>query len=294
MRVVHKRCAGLDVHQKSITACVRVASKRKVVRETRVFGTATSELLEMLDWLGQCGCTIVAMEATGVCRTANDSRRPRAFDEIEGSRHAARGSRRDQNPLSPSRLQRQSLLRELVQNSQVSSRFPGAFRFRAARPRVVPRFLLLVQHRTPPLRHWPDDSRGGAPRPGLNSSTRTVGRSSPRFLTLTPSVSSRVGPNLRICRSQPGSTRRQTTRRSRLAQERRWSHRTTWRYPRVASLTGILPDPISTPPRPTPGAELSSKSDWSLIRRSIRMAPSCAPKHERELTKCRDFVSQNH
>ena len=42
------------------------------------------------------------------------------------------------------------------------------------------------------------------------------------------------------------------------------------------------------------GAELSSKSDWSLIRRSIRMAPSCAPKHERELTKCRDFVSQNH
>ena len=36
MRVVHKRCAGLDVHQKSITACVRVASKQKVVRERRV------------------------------------------------------------------------------------------------------------------------------------------------------------------------------------------------------------------------------------------------------------------
>ena len=66
MRVVHKRCAGLDVHQKSITACVRVALKRKVVRETRVFGTGTSELLEMADWLGQSGCTIVAMEATGV------------------------------------------------------------------------------------------------------------------------------------------------------------------------------------------------------------------------------------
>ena len=29
-----------------------VALKRKVVRETRVFGTATSELLEMADWLG--------------------------------------------------------------------------------------------------------------------------------------------------------------------------------------------------------------------------------------------------
>ena len=31
--------------------------------------------------LRQAGCC---------CRTANDSRRPRAFDEIEGSRHAAR------------------------------------------------------------------------------------------------------------------------------------------------------------------------------------------------------------
>ena len=37
-----------------------------MVRETRVFGTGTSELLEMADWLGQSGCTIVAMEATGV------------------------------------------------------------------------------------------------------------------------------------------------------------------------------------------------------------------------------------
>ncbi len=42
------------------------SDEAEVVRETRVFGTATSELLEMLDWLGQCGCTIVAMEATGV------------------------------------------------------------------------------------------------------------------------------------------------------------------------------------------------------------------------------------
>ena len=36
MRVVHKRCAGLDVHQKSITACVRVALKRKVNPRTPI------------------------------------------------------------------------------------------------------------------------------------------------------------------------------------------------------------------------------------------------------------------
>ena len=63
MRVVHKRCAGLDVHQKSITGCVEAEGG---ARDARVFGTATSELLKMEDWLGQSGCTIVAMEATAV------------------------------------------------------------------------------------------------------------------------------------------------------------------------------------------------------------------------------------
>jgi transposase len=66
MKVLYPRCAGLDVHQKTITACVRVASKRKVPGETREFGTATSELLELVDWLEEHGCTHVAMEATGV------------------------------------------------------------------------------------------------------------------------------------------------------------------------------------------------------------------------------------
>jgi transposase len=66
MKVVHPRCAGLDVHQKTITACVRVASKRKVLRETRTFGTETAGLLELVDWLEEHGCTHVAMEATGV------------------------------------------------------------------------------------------------------------------------------------------------------------------------------------------------------------------------------------
>ena len=44
--MVHKRCAGLDVHQKSITACVRVALKRKVVRETRVFRYSHERIAE--------------------------------------------------------------------------------------------------------------------------------------------------------------------------------------------------------------------------------------------------------
>ena len=64
MEVVHEVCCGLDVHKKSVTACVLWASGRR--RQTRAFGTFTHELLELGDWLRACGVTHVAMESTGV------------------------------------------------------------------------------------------------------------------------------------------------------------------------------------------------------------------------------------
>lgn len=64
MQVVHEVCCGLDVHKKSVTACVLWASGRR--RETRAFGTFTRELLELGDWMRACGVTHVAMESTGV------------------------------------------------------------------------------------------------------------------------------------------------------------------------------------------------------------------------------------
>jgi transposase len=66
MEVLHSTCAGLDVHQKTVVACVRIAAKRKVVREVKTFGSTTSELLALSDWLASHGCTHVAMESTGV------------------------------------------------------------------------------------------------------------------------------------------------------------------------------------------------------------------------------------
>jgi transposase len=66
MEVIHTKCAGLDVHQKTVVACVRMAAKKKVGREVRTFGTTTSELLALSDWLAAQGCTHVAMESTGV------------------------------------------------------------------------------------------------------------------------------------------------------------------------------------------------------------------------------------
>jgi transposase len=66
MEVVYPRCAGLDVHARSITACVRVASGHEVTYQHRTVATTTAGLLALAEWLGAAGCTHVAMEATGV------------------------------------------------------------------------------------------------------------------------------------------------------------------------------------------------------------------------------------
>jgi transposase len=62
-----ERCAGLDVHKATVVACVRLPGpkgKRKI--EQREFGTTTPQLLELRDWLIECGVELVGMEATGV------------------------------------------------------------------------------------------------------------------------------------------------------------------------------------------------------------------------------------
>ena len=67
MEVLYPCCCGLDVHKKSITACVLWAeAKGQRRKEKRRFGTFTQELLRLADWLRECGVTHVAMESTGV------------------------------------------------------------------------------------------------------------------------------------------------------------------------------------------------------------------------------------
>ncbi len=66
MKVVYERCAGLDVHKKTVVACVIVPNEQGGWhRETRTFGTGMAELLALSDWLQGLGCTHVAMESTG-------------------------------------------------------------------------------------------------------------------------------------------------------------------------------------------------------------------------------------
>ena len=67
MKIIIACCAGLDVHKKTITACVRrIVGDGEVVEQTLNYGTTTAELLALLDWLTKQGVTHVAMESTGV------------------------------------------------------------------------------------------------------------------------------------------------------------------------------------------------------------------------------------
>ena len=66
MEVLYERVAGLDVHKKTVVACVRTLEGGKVARTHQTFETTTAGLKSLLSWLTENGCGHVAMEATGV------------------------------------------------------------------------------------------------------------------------------------------------------------------------------------------------------------------------------------
>jgi transposase len=66
MDVVFERCAGIAVHKRMLVVCrliIDAAGQR--LAQTRTFGTTTSDLLQMSDWLAEGGCTHVGIESTG-------------------------------------------------------------------------------------------------------------------------------------------------------------------------------------------------------------------------------------
>ena len=62
MEVISSYVCGLDVHKKSITACILTPNEKEI----RTFGTMTDDLWELVDWIHSFRCTHVAMESTGV------------------------------------------------------------------------------------------------------------------------------------------------------------------------------------------------------------------------------------
>jgi transposase len=67
MEVLYARCAGLDVHRKTVVACVLVSTgKGQVSRTVQTFGTMTRELERLSAWLVEQQVEQVALESTGV------------------------------------------------------------------------------------------------------------------------------------------------------------------------------------------------------------------------------------
>jgi transposase len=63
MDVMYPCCCGLDVHKKTVAACLITSTEGpEPVKEIRTFRTMTADLLALADWLQQAGCTHVAME----------------------------------------------------------------------------------------------------------------------------------------------------------------------------------------------------------------------------------------
>jgi transposase len=62
LQVVYERCAGCDVHKKTVVVHAVVPGHT----ETRTFATTTRDLLTLVEWLQASQITHVAMESTGV------------------------------------------------------------------------------------------------------------------------------------------------------------------------------------------------------------------------------------
>lgn len=61
MQVMYERCCGVDVHKRSLVACLRVGKKQEI----RQYGTTSQDLRDFTKWLAENDCQIVAMESTG-------------------------------------------------------------------------------------------------------------------------------------------------------------------------------------------------------------------------------------
>jgi transposase len=67
MQAIHPCVAGLDVHKRTVVACVRrLDGSGQVRKQVKTFGTMTRDLLDLSDWLSRQAVTHVAMESTGV------------------------------------------------------------------------------------------------------------------------------------------------------------------------------------------------------------------------------------
>jgi transposase len=74
METLVERCAGLDVHKDSVTACVRVPDGHGGRQtETRRFTTTTAGLMLLAQWLASFGVTRVGWNRPGATGSRSGS-----------------------------------------------------------------------------------------------------------------------------------------------------------------------------------------------------------------------------
>jgi transposase len=74
LTIANPHAAGIDVHARAHWVCVPASSvscraqgqAANLPANVRAFGTCTPDLEQLADWLGTCGVSTIAMEATGV------------------------------------------------------------------------------------------------------------------------------------------------------------------------------------------------------------------------------------
>ena len=67
MQVIYPRCAGLDVHQKTVVVTIMMTEQDGTVqRKQQSFSTMTADLLALDDWLRQHQVEVIALESTGI------------------------------------------------------------------------------------------------------------------------------------------------------------------------------------------------------------------------------------
>jgi len=67
MQVIYERCAGIDVHKKTVVVCVLLTQADGTVqKQIRTFATMTADLLALDEWLRSLHIEHLALESTGV------------------------------------------------------------------------------------------------------------------------------------------------------------------------------------------------------------------------------------
>lgn len=67
MEVLYRRCAGVDVSKRDAKVCVRIqgSGQRPTSSEVTTWGSTTSQILALRDYLRAAGVDLVVMESTG-------------------------------------------------------------------------------------------------------------------------------------------------------------------------------------------------------------------------------------